>query len=315
MKSACAAVESGDHAVLHVKTAHGRFPKKFLETEMKDMPGGCWVVMTGRATKEGVDLVAVGYKYNKKKVLCFVLTRGAGSTKAGVPYKAKFNDAFGNVVSRDVPRPKVLNLYFDNSNCVDMHNQSRQHFLALEECWVTTDGYFRQWTTFTGITITDLWRLKLREQECKDDDNKRIVEFADEVVWSLLQKAKLISSPSLPSSCVLVSTQSDVSKISSPSASLVGVAQHTKYFLSKKGRSKDNSVAAARCRFKGTQARCIWCSRVKGIKNVKTKLVCLECGYGYCDDSLGRDCWTAHVAHGGNPELVRETMKKRRFDR
>ena len=53
-----------------VKMGHGRFPKKFLEEEMKEMPDGCWVVMEGRAEREGVDLVALGYNYNKKRSFC-----------------------------------------------------------------------------------------------------------------------------------------------------------------------------------------------------------------------------------------------------
>ena len=140
MRSACAISKRGDHCVMQVKTSHSRFPKKFLENEMKDMPGGCWVVMEGRATNENVDLVAIGYKYNKKKVLTFVTTKGAGSTCKGEPYKAKFNDAYGNVLERHIGRPSLLNTYFIESNEVDRHNQARQSLLALEECWVTVDG-------------------------------------------------------------------------------------------------------------------------------------------------------------------------------
>lgn len=40
-----------DHAILQVKTAHARFPKKFLEDYMKDIPGGCWIVMEVRAVQ------------------------------------------------------------------------------------------------------------------------------------------------------------------------------------------------------------------------------------------------------------------------
>ena len=68
----------GQHACMIIKTAHTRLPKKFLEQKMADFPGGTWIVMEGRAEKEEVDLVCVGYKYNKRKVLTFVLTKGAG---------------------------------------------------------------------------------------------------------------------------------------------------------------------------------------------------------------------------------------------
>ena len=77
----------GCDAIMQVKTAHSRCPKEFLENEMKDMPGGTWITMEGRAEKEEVDLVCVGYKYNKSKVLVFVTSKGAGSTAPGEPYE------------------------------------------------------------------------------------------------------------------------------------------------------------------------------------------------------------------------------------
>ena len=57
-----------------VKTAHARSPKNWLGEKLKDHPGGTWIVLERRA-EEGVPLMAIGYKYNKKKVLTFVGTR------------------------------------------------------------------------------------------------------------------------------------------------------------------------------------------------------------------------------------------------
>ena len=100
---------------------------------MKDFPGGTWIIMEGHAEKENQDLVAIGYKYNTKTVLQFVCTKGAGSTKAGEPYQARFPDKFGNVCVRHVMRPHVISMYFKHSNVVDVHNQARQFELALEK--------------------------------------------------------------------------------------------------------------------------------------------------------------------------------------
>ena len=110
---------------------------------MKDYPGGTWITMQGRCNKEGVDLICIGYKYNKKKVLTFVLTKGAGATTHGEPYEARFPDKFGNVYIRHVARPDIISNYFKFSNVVDVHNQARQYELALETKWVTQDPYFR----------------------------------------------------------------------------------------------------------------------------------------------------------------------------
>ena len=106
---------------MSVKTAHARFPKTFLEQKMANFPGGTWIVMEGTTDKEGAPLVAIGYKYNKKKVLSFITTRGAGSTKPGEPYVANFPDCFGNLCTRNVSRPQVLSEYFKYSNTIDVH--------------------------------------------------------------------------------------------------------------------------------------------------------------------------------------------------
>jgi hypothetical protein len=52
---------------------------------MKNWPGGMSLLMEA-TTSKGVKLLAIGYKYNSSKVLCFVATKNAGSTVLGEPY-------------------------------------------------------------------------------------------------------------------------------------------------------------------------------------------------------------------------------------
>ena len=75
------------HAIVCVKQAQALFPE-ILETTLKDAPGG--KCATPKANIEGVNMVAVGYKYNSEKVLFFVMTKGAGSTEPGEPYVIQF---------------------------------------------------------------------------------------------------------------------------------------------------------------------------------------------------------------------------------
>ena len=126
---------------------------------MKDYPGGTWITMIGTVENDGIELVSIGYKYNKKTVLTFLTTRGAGSTLSGEPYEARFPDQYGNLCVRHVARPQVISTYFKYSNVVDTHNQARQSHLGLEKKWVTHDGYFRLYSTLIGMTVTDIWKL------------------------------------------------------------------------------------------------------------------------------------------------------------
>jgi len=64
---------------------------------MKDYPGGTWITLEAKSVKENVPLICIGYKYNNKKVLTFVMTKGAGKRTGGEPYEAHFPDKYGNV--------------------------------------------------------------------------------------------------------------------------------------------------------------------------------------------------------------------------
>ena len=124
-----------------VKTNSGSFPKTYLHQHLKDKPAGSRLVLAG--VYDGVELLAIGYKYSKQRVLFFVATKGAGATVDGEPYIQKWCDEHGNVLNRSVPRPAVLSEYFAVSPRVDNHNQSRQHDQAIEDKWDTQDCWFR----------------------------------------------------------------------------------------------------------------------------------------------------------------------------
>ena len=66
VRAVAAVGQPGHHACMAVKTAHTRSPKAWLEEEMKEYPGGTWIVLEGRMESEVVDLICIGYKYYTK---------------------------------------------------------------------------------------------------------------------------------------------------------------------------------------------------------------------------------------------------------
>lgn len=131
--SVLGAVSLGDNLICIIKTCHGGTPKRFIEDKMSNWPAGSTLAL--QATVRGVDLVCLGYKYSKTKILTFLFNKGAGSLKPGDPYIARWKDKHMNTVSKLVPRPKVVSTYFKDCNKIDSHNQSRQSDLALEKAW------------------------------------------------------------------------------------------------------------------------------------------------------------------------------------
>ena len=62
----------------------------------------------------GRPLIAIGYKYNARKVLYFIVTDNTGSTKTGIPYLSKYPDQFTNFAICPVARTLC---YFKRSFC------------------------------------------------------------------------------------------------------------------------------------------------------------------------------------------------------
>ena len=289
VKTAANISRAGHHAVMMVKTAFSRSPKKWLEEKMKDMPGGVWIVLEGIAEKEDVPVVCIGYKYNRKKVLTFVMTKGAGTTASGRPYEARFPDKYGNVCVRHVMRPDVIANYFRFSNVVDVHNQARQYELALEKKWVTQDGYFRLFTTFLGMNITDAWKT-FRTNHKTSLRDIGITQFADILAEEMMEYAEEIDED-YDIICNTSATSSEISSLHNVTVSIQG-STHTRQFLAK-----------------GKQLRCIWCSRVHLIER-KTTLKCIECGYGFCRN----ECWEHHQRLGSPPAASRRGERKRKMN-
>eukprot|EP00873_Tetraselmis_striata_P006477 jgi/Tetstr1/426741/TSEL_001678.t1 len=121
MKTAAVQVgKMGRHFIGVVKSGHGMFPNAFLKSHLTSAPAGSRVALS--AIVDGLDLMALGYKYNMRKVLFFVATAGAGALEDGNPFIQRWADDFGNTVTRSIPRPSVLSNYFERSPRVDNHN-------------------------------------------------------------------------------------------------------------------------------------------------------------------------------------------------
>ena len=183
--AAIKATQQGVHFVGVVKTSLNRYPKKEIKKQMESWPPGSHLLLEG--VVEGVTLFALGYKYCKKKVLCFLFTDGAGHTGPGDPYVARWKDLNGNTVRKYIKRPDIVTKYFRNSNAVDKHNHARQGELQLEKCWITSNGFFRVATTLFSMTVTDCWKAyKFHLPEGHRHKDMTVVEFASLLTQDLL---------------------------------------------------------------------------------------------------------------------------------
>jgi len=189
VRTAEAIHESGHEWIGVVKTSHSLYPKKDLENVLKTWPGGMNLAVEAPTTK-GVQLIAVGYKYNSSKVLCFVATKNAGSTVPGNPYRAQFLDDNDNLISWPVDRPELISTYFQWSNGIDKHNQSWQFELRLEKHWRMQNAWFHLGTTIiddeemTSSEFVDCLSFELIHNNFENDGERNTDTILSQIAES-----------------------------------------------------------------------------------------------------------------------------------
>ena len=150
----------GAYSTFIIKQNVNYYPMKVLHAIMAawcgSRPAGNWVVMT--ATIGGVDLYVMAYAIGLQKA-----------------YLSRYEDEYGIVQQKELPRPAVAHFLYDFLPLIDEHNKARQSELALEKKWLTKCSWTRILTTLLGMAIVDLQRWDRRKQH---HNNLRAVDFA-----------------------------------------------------------------------------------------------------------------------------------------
>jgi len=285
--------KQGSNFIGVIKTSHSLFPKDYLQSILGPLPAGSRLAL--KANVEGEDLFAIGYKYNRRKVLFFVTNSRVADLLDGDPYLQRWADEHGNLCSRAIQRPAVLSRYFKDSPKVDNHNQARQHDLALEELWLTQDCWFRLHTTMQGICATDCWKLvKYHVANSHKMKDMTMNDFADILAKRLIDN-DLTNGPKPV-------TRSDLKRPRHIDALEVDHRHKPVPLPRKEGKTK--------------QLRCRWCSIYDHVYTSFTSFKCSDCNVGLCVASNrpgSRDCFGKHMsASASELATLTSTAKLRR---
>jgi hypothetical protein len=179
-----------------VKTASRCFPKKWFSDWYRDGsvrdPGtgrrlhapGTW--KTFQSTFDAVGqlqkLIAVGWHDIKLKTIistCGTTVRGTDAVKTR--HKKVYENGEGiiiiniiviNIIERTVryerlvPRPSLIEMFFNIFGKIDQHDHFRQGSLRMEEAWKTLTWWHRIVATILGIIFTDCY-LAYKHNELK----------------------------------------------------------------------------------------------------------------------------------------------------
>jgi hypothetical protein len=141
------------------------FPKQVLHRVLLarhgSKPAGHWVVM--QTTIADVEIFAMAYAWSQKGVAYMISSCGT-TVMHEHPYLSRYEDDFGNVQEKELPRPTVAHMLYEFLPLIDEHNKARQNSLALEKCWLTKNCWVRLLTTFLGMAVIDLLRWDRRQR-------------------------------------------------------------------------------------------------------------------------------------------------------
>ena len=86
---------------------------------MKYWPGGSYLVLEINPRVLGdIPLMAIGYKYNSRKIIGFIATEGDGITEPVDPYLSCFPGIYSDVSVVPVVFPHVLGRYLNTCNVI-----------------------------------------------------------------------------------------------------------------------------------------------------------------------------------------------------
>lgn len=194
-------------------------------------------------------------------------------------YTSRFEDDFGNVTEKELPRPTVAHFLYEFLPLIDEHNKSRQNVLGLERHWLTKDCWFRILTTLIGMSLVDLQRWD-RNKRSGVSSTSMFLDDGDND-FGIKKMANLVAKP-------LRSGKFNFRRTPQPSQRNDG--------NSHLARIKDEDSNMNYSSGKPRNQSCFIC-RKYSVKTECTQWICRVCGMPVCKVSRGRDltCLDEHL--------------------
>ena len=274
-----------------VKTAHSKFPKKYLNEVGIDRRGG-HVICT--AKEDGVDLRAITWNDGKKAKDGTIMRKNivatCGTSLPGVAHKKRRwrvdEDGRSTYYFHSVPRPHITTTYFDNAQMIDVHNHKRQGRagLALESRGT------QQWTTRFHETIMGMVGVNSHlayTRWCPGRSSVKASTYYRQVVDGLLNNT-VGCSHDAP---VLRPRPQEVASAAAPNIHYMKTLKQSAFFIGRAAAANAANKRAPQCVLK-----CRVCKK-------NASMFCLSCSgqtdrsrgiVALCGPKTGRDCFQVH---------------------
>lgn len=124
-------------------------------------------------------MYAMAYAWSQKGIAYMVSSCGKTVAHEEL-YISRFEDEFGQVNSKQLPRPAIAHFVYEFLPLIDEHNKARQNGLALEKVWLTKNPWTRILITLLGMAVVDVmrWDRAMRVKHVTGLEN--LVDFVDD---------------------------------------------------------------------------------------------------------------------------------------
>ena len=116
---------NGYYYMGQVKTGHQKIHQEFLEEEMMPFCPVSWIVLE-HTSSSGMPLIYIGYKYNTKKALTFLMTKRCGNTTPDKGYETSYIREGEERVNKTFDLPDAISKYFQAAGLIDQNNHNCQ---------------------------------------------------------------------------------------------------------------------------------------------------------------------------------------------
>ena len=281
----------GIYSTFIVKHQTAFFPDKVLKEILVarhgKRPGGKKVVM--KANIAGCDLFVMAYAWSAQGV-AFIVSSCGTTVRHEQNYFSKFENEFGQVEVKELPRPAIAHMLYEFLPLIDEHNRQRQGILSMERKWPTKNCWMRIITTLIGMAVVDVQRW---DRNMRSNYNENFAAGKIEEDFSIYEMVNLIATPLRTGSLKYRDKPQPTMRqttLGDPNAPLQRITHD----------DGTNNTRDAKDKVRLRQKTCFMCRKYSE-KTKNTQWMCTKCGMPLCKANRnqspdGASCLEEHLA-------------------
>ena len=143
--------------------------------------------------------MCLGCDKKPKTIICNQYTGHPGIPSEHLRHRIDVVDGIPTTVqyTKTMPRPVIVEKFFEFFSSIDVHDHYRQGSLAIEREWITHTWWHRTFGTIFGICVVDVYRYESDKDFLASTEVVDFTTFMDLLAHQHIHNIYILSSPSL----------------------------------------------------------------------------------------------------------------------